>query len=364
MLSPIKIRQLREIATASSAASTAQWAAALQERGTPAVDDAAWWVLSAERAANNGERVAALRAWHQAACLGAQGWDQEVLDALGLGTAAAWQQRAASMTQEKASLLRESYAEIRRAAGVRALFRIDRALAGYLGEASVFSSHPMQRPKVMYVPGLQSGGFIDPASHPLVSPLAANWQTLREDFLSALSGGDGIEPFLGTADATVSSEYVSGREGASWDALFFFRHGRRYTENHARFPRSSALLDSLDLCVIDGQAPEVCFSILQPGSRIEPHHGVTNARVVIHIPLKVPQGCFLELTDVGRHHWREGEAFVFDDTFEHSAENPTQEVRGILLMDAWHPELTMPERMAFRAIIEALTLLEAPPDSP
>jgi aspartyl/asparaginyl beta-hydroxylase (cupin superfamily) len=50
---------------------------------------------------------------------------------------------------------------------------------------------------------------------------------------------------------------------------------------------------------------------------------------------------------------------VFDDTFEHSAANPTDHPRGILLMDAWHPELTPPEREAFTSLIEAITRLEA-----
>jgi len=172
----------------------------------------------------------------------------------------------------------------------------------------------------------------------------------------------GIEPFLGHAHAPGNDGFVSGPAGSSWDALFFFRHGRRYDENHLRFPHTSALLDSLDLCRIGGQAPEVCFSILRPHTRIEPHHGVTNARVVIHIPFQVPPGCYLELMGVGRHYWREGEPLVFDDTFEHAAQNPAGSPRGILLMDAWHPELTLPERAAFRALVEALTRMEEWPE--
>jgi aspartate beta-hydroxylase len=50
---------------------------------------------------------------------------------------------------------------------------------------------------------------------------------------------------------------------------------------------------------------------------------------------------------------------VFDDTFEHSAENPSDEVRGILLMDSWHPDLSEPERAAFRALVEAITRIES-----
>ena len=317
------------------------------------------WMLLAGWQESADQTLPALRSWFRSSHVTTKRQAQR-MRVLELDTESAWSAQAARVRGMRAEYLRDAFADIRQAHGPRELFRIDRALAGYLGEASVFSSHPTQRPKVMFIPGLRSGGFLEPSSHPLVAPLMAEFPALQREFLQALSEETGIEPFMGkelTPEAM--RDYVSGAAGASWDALFFYRHGRRFDDTHARFPATSALLDSLDLCRIDGQAPEICFSILQPHSRIEPHHGVTNARVVIHIPLQVPPGCFLELTNVGRHLWQEGVPMVFDDTFEHSAENPTGRPRGILLMDAWHPELTPPERLAFAALIEAITRMEA-----
>jgi hypothetical protein len=48
-------------------------------------------------------------------------------------------------------------------------------------------------------------------------------------------------------------------------------------------------------------APEVLFSVLAPGSHISPHHGVTNVRLVMHLPLIVPPGadCALHLVGHG-----------------------------------------------------------------
>ncbi|MEN9416676.1 MAG: hypothetical protein RI988_296 [Pseudomonadota bacterium] len=317
------------------------------------------WMLLATWQESAGETQSALRSWYRSSQPGAKR-DATRMRALGLDTEAAWSTRAAQVRKLRAEYLRDAFADIRRAYGPRELFRIDRALAGYLGEASVFSSHPTQRPKVIFIPGLRTGGFLNAGSHPLVPALMAGFSALQREFRVAVSEGSGIEPFMGhDLPAASMRDYVTGAAGASWDALFVYRHGRRYDANHQRFPETSALLDSVDLCRIDGQAPEVCFSILQPHSRIEPHHGVTNARVVIHIPLEVPPGCFLDVTGVGRHFWQESVPMVFDDTFEHSAENPTDRHRGILLMDAWHPELTPPEREAFKALIEAITRLEA-----
>ncbi len=39
--------------------------------------------------------------------------------------------------------------------------------------------------------------------------------------------------------------------------------------------------------------PEVMFSVLTPGTHILPHRGVTNTRVVCHLPLVVPEDCAL-----------------------------------------------------------------------
>lgn len=356
------LRVLRDRARASPTQAEAAWAAlrqALRDRpeGTPQA-----WMLLAELARHAGHPLEALRGWHLASQRAGAGLGPAPLAALGLDTPERWSAQVSAMSDLRAQYLQDAYADIRRAHEPKALFRIDRALAGYLGKASVFSSHPTQRPKLMFIPGLRSGGFLDPASHPLVPRLLAAYPDLEREFHQALRQGDGLEPFMQVGPAERLDAYVSGPAGASWDALFFFRHGRRYHTHHARFPMTSALLDSLDLCRIDGQAPEVCFSILQPRTRIEPHHGVTNARVVIHIPFQVPPGCYLELTGVGRHHWKAGEPLVFDDTFEHSAENPADAPRGILLMDAWHPELTPPERAAFRALIEAITRMEAQPE--
>jgi hypothetical protein len=39
--------------------------------------------------------------------------------------------------------------------------------------------------------------------------------------------------------------------------------------------------------------------------------------------------------------WREGEAFVFDDSFEHSVFHNGDHPRLVLILDVWHPELVM-----------------------
>ena len=302
--------------------------------------------------------VPALNGWNLASRAYAGTLDAEAMRSLGLGDEPSFRAQVSRMRDLRSQYLKQALTRTTQSIDRKEVFRIERALAGYLGEANVFSSFPTQRPKVIYVPGLGTAGFLDPQSHPIVPALRSAFRDLQAEFDEVVSDQQALEPFLGHAGGGALEGYVSGGDKASWDALFFFRHGRRFEASHQRCPRTSALLDSLDLCRINGQSPEICFSVLQPGSRIEPHFGVTNARVVVHLPLRVPSGCHLELTGVGRHNWVEGEPMVFDDTFEHSALNPSDQARGILLMDAWHPSLSMVERDAFSRLIEAISSIE------
>jgi hypothetical protein len=319
------------------------------------------WMLVAQARLELGEPLVALQCWYLAMRARPDVADESMLAALGVMDAAGWLQLGRSLQVHRVEYLRGAFDSLRREHSPRDLFRIERALAGYLGEVTVVSQFPTQRPKLMFIPGLGGHGFLDAGCHPLVAPLLARSEVIGAELKDALEQQVCIEPFMGKMGGQDMAKYVTGSVNASWDALFFYRHGVRYDDNHQRFPDTSAALEELDLCRISAQAPEVCFSILRPFTRIEPHHGVTNARVVIHIPLLVPSGCYLELSQIGRHYWQRGEALVFDDTFEHSAENPTDQLRGILLLDAWHPDLTAVERQAFCKIIEAITAIEAAP---
>jgi aspartyl/asparaginyl beta-hydroxylase (cupin superfamily) len=48
----------------------------------------------------------------------------------------------------------------------------------------------------------------------------------------------------------------------------------------------------------------------------------------------------------------EGEAFVFDDTIEHEAHNPTGQDRAVLIVDCWNPYLGEAERQMICRLYE------------
>lgn len=237
--------------------------------------------------------------------------------------------------------------------------RFMRAAAVFLGRETCTPPNPHQAPKYFYFPGLPDGPYHDPFLHPWTQSLVDAWETIRDEGLQLLRTAGALEDFMGFKPGEQTEGYVSGTgPKPAWDAFFFYRHGKTYAENHQCAPKTAALLQAAELCHIRGQAPEVCFSVLQPGTHLLPHYGVTNARLVMHLPLIVPPDCALNVLDEGAHHWREGEPMMFDDSFQHEAWNRSDRPRMILLMDCWNPHLTPVERVAVRALIENISAFE------
>jgi aspartyl/asparaginyl beta-hydroxylase (cupin superfamily) len=97
------------------------------------------------------------------------------------------------------------------------------------------------------------------------------------------------------------------------------------------------------------------FSVLSPRTRIPPHTGIANTRLVLHLPLIVPDGCGFRVGSETRP-WRVGEAWVFDDTIEHEAWNDSDAQRIILICDVWNPHLSLEER---ELIVRAMAAMDA-----
>jgi aspartyl/asparaginyl beta-hydroxylase (cupin superfamily) len=94
------------------------------------------------------------------------------------------------------------------------------------------------------------------------------------------------------------------------------------------------------------------FSVLDARTRIPPHTGSTNVRLVVHLPLVLPGPARFRVGNVTRE-WKMGEAWVFDDTIEHEAVNDADSPRTILILDVWNPFLSEAERALVSAMMVA-----------
>ena len=244
-------------------------------------------------------------------------------------------------------------APLRAQHGDDALRRVADALRIYLGELPANYPDPRQRPKFLFFPGLPSTAWFDRELFPWYAAFESNSEAIKQELAAVMAAQQGIEPFLKFHKPEDVQGYLGGIDNPVWDAYFFYRHGERYDAHHRDCPRTSAALDAVPLCRIREHGPEVCFSVLTPGTHILKHRGVTNTRLVTHLALIVPDNCAISVGGEQRV-WREGECFTFDDTFEHEAWNRGDSTRVVMLLDVWNPHLTEVEREAVTVLVEGI----------
>jgi len=181
---------------------------------------------------------------------------------------------------------------------------------------------------------------------------------MRAEIEQVLADEQGVEPYV-QEEAKRASRGHSLLNDARWSAFHLFKAGDRVEENAGRCPLTMRLLEVLPIPRISRRSPMALISILKPGTHIPPHHGMINTRLICHIPLVVPKGCRLRVGAETRDVV-EGEAMIFDDSFEHEAWNDGDSVRAVLLFEIWRPEISEDEKVALTAMFEAVTGYDAP----
>lgn len=191
-----------------------------------------------------------------------------------------------------------------------------------------------QRP-AMYVRGLETRPWHNTTCKPWIAELAASTDTIRRELL----GLRDVHSFRPQVHNLV--------ERGQWNAYYLYSYGGRVTENCRRCPETTRLIEKVEGL---GTAGMAYFSALTPGAHIEPHFGPTNVRLRCHLGLVVPEGCHIRIGQE-RYSWKEGEAILMDDSFEHEVWNKSENTRIILIVDSWHPGLSEAERVALDAVL-------------
>jgi aspartyl/asparaginyl beta-hydroxylase (cupin superfamily) len=204
------------------------------------------------------------------------------------------------------------------------------------------------------VPRLPAIPFFDRAQLPFLAGLEAQTDAIRAELDRVLATErDRFVPYIQYAPGQPVNQWRELDHSLRWSTFHLLRNGERVQENLARCPVTARALAALPLADIDGLCPNAMFSALAPRSKIPPHHGETNARVIAHLPLIVPGGCTYRVGYEWRQ-WRVGETLIFDDTIEHEARNDSDELRVVLIFDLWNPLLSEAERDLTRALTAAV----------
>lgn len=208
-----------------------------------------------------------------------------------------------------------------------------------------------QAPSHFHFPTLPTVEFHDRSRFPWIEALEAGAADIRAEF-DVLLASEAAElvPYIQYPDDVPLRQWESLNRSPDWTAVHLLRNGARVERNARHCPRTLALLDAIPQPRVAGRSPNAMFSLLAPGTRIPPHTGVANTRLVCHLPLIVPDNCAFRVGAETRR-WEVGSAFVFDDTIEHEAWNDSPELRVVFIFDVWAWALSEAEREAVAAIM-------------
>ncbi len=210
----------------------------------------------------------------------------------------------------------------------------------------------LQQPSSFYYPGLSQMAFHDVADFDWVDELEAATSAIRAEAAAVFASGTGFGPYV-EADPTRPNKGHVLLDSNDWSAFHLIQNGAPVDGNADRCPATMTALAKLPLPRIARRAPMALFSQLLPHTHIPPHWGMLNTRLIVHLPLIVPDGCRLRVGN----HVRDvvaGKAMIFDDTINHEAWNDSDAMRVVLLFEVWRPELSAAERAGLTRLFEAI----------
>ena len=163
---------------------------------------------------------------------------------------------------------------------------------------------------------------------PWAAGLEREWQCIRRELDQVLVFREQMPSFQ-----EILKEVGPMQSDNQWKTFFLAGIGMDCAENARRCPETMRLLGT-----IPGMTTAF-FSILSPGKHIPAHRGAWNGILRFHLGLMVPEPRERVRIRIGNdfYSWREGEALIFDDTFNHEVWNDTTGYRVVLFVDFARP---------------------------
>ena len=168
----------------------------------------------------------------------------------------------------------------------------------------------------------------DNAVFPWAKSIERDWRLIRAELDRVLTRKDDLPGFH-----EIASDVNAISQDRGWKTFLLCGYGFRSDNNIRLCP------DTWRVCQNIPGLITVMFSILEPGKHLPPHRGPYNGVLRLHLGLIVPEpreqlGIRVE---TNTYRWKEGEAVIFDDAYEHEAWNRTPHTRVVLFVDFRKP---------------------------
>jgi aspartyl/asparaginyl beta-hydroxylase (cupin superfamily) len=152
---------------------------------------------------------------------------------------------------------------------------------------------------------------------------------IRNEFLAA-SEKVAVMPTYHELDPVQA--YISAATPYDWRLFYLYAMGAVPKENAELCPQTMAALKRVPYLF------SANFSILDPGKSIPAHQGPYFGYLRYHLGIEVPADSPPSIKFRGHvHTWKEGESFLFDDTWRHKVINNSTERRVVLVVDVLRP---------------------------
>ncbi len=208
-------------------------------------------------------------------------------------------------------------------------------IRSFLGLGEHGSERPLLQHPDNYLPGLSSKAWYNADEFDWIPRLTNAFPAVRRELQGVIPGGGFHQHETGLATR------------GQWKVFYLYYVGRKVEANCVACPRTTELVESIP----GHEVGLAYFSRLAPGGELTPHCGPRNVALRCHLGLKVPEYCGIQVADEIRA-WEEGECLVFDDSFEHRVWNNSRESRYVLIVDFFHPEVSVAEKWAFQQIMQ------------
>ncbi len=223
--------------------------------------------------------------------------------------------------------------------------------------SAILSGQSQPYPSVcsqLHVPRLPAIPFHERSAFAWVEALEACTDAITVELRAVLDQAQGeFQPYIAYQPGTPVNQWQELNHSKRWSSYFLWRNGQPVTEHLERCPETAKALAAVGMADIGGLCPNAMFSVLAPHTVIPPHHGETNARLIVHLPLVVPEGCLYRV-GFEQRRWNVGEVLIFDDSIEHEARNDSDELRVVLIFDVWNPLLSPGERDMVKRLSAAM----------
>ena len=159
------------------------------------------------------------------------------------------------------------------------------------------------------------------------SDLENSFSVIQAEYKELIKRYDDFAPFQ-----EISPHQIEISNDDKWRLFFLKGANIWFPKNCEQMPNTTDIISDHPSII------SAYVSVLGPRKALNPHAGPYSGVLRLHLALDIPneKKCYL-MVNGKKLHWQQGKCVLFDDTYEHTAVNDTDEIRSVLFIDIVKP---------------------------